>query len=127
MTRTVRRKSAHGRAANQADRDHARQLVELARAAFASSDGRVCVNPEDEYEIRSYWSIENLISDLEQFAETGRFVSDDFWLRGMRITMRFKELLQAGMKRREAIERLAAEHRRSEKTIERIIRGIKTR
>lgn len=126
MSTGARRKSAHGRPANKADREHAQFLAELASASLASPNGELCMNPEDPLEDRVYWSIDNLISELESFARNGRFVYDDFLMRDLEIRQRAKALMGTGAKRFEVVEALALEYQRSSKHIERIVTGIKS-
>ena len=117
-----RRKSALGRPANKADRKYAQRLAELVRAALDSPDHEFCLNPEDEWEDRTWWNLELLISDLERFAQTGRFdEGENLMVRNLLICFHFREIKKKGKNSTEALGQLAEEYELDEKTLQRII------
>lgn len=117
-----RRKSALGRSANKADRKYAQGLAELVRAALDSPNHEVCLNPEDEWEERTWWNLELLISDLERFAQTGRFdEGENLMVRNVIICLDFREIKKKGKSSTEAFGQLAEKYELDEKTLQRII------
>ena len=118
------RKSAFGRKASDADREFARRLAALVRAALESPDHEVCVNPEDPREERTYWQLNynDLAVILERFADEGRFVlGEDRQWRASIMHMKFAQLKRQGIGYAVAVAHLADEYELHKNHISKIV------
>ena len=119
-----RRKSAFGRKASDADREFARSLAALVRAASESPDHEVCVNPEDPWEERTYWELNHneLARILESFADEGRFVlGEDLQWRATIMRMEFAQLRRQGILYADAGAHLADKYELHKNHISKIV------
>ena len=122
----MKRKNFTGRAASLEEKHRAAELADLLRRAQSSPNGEVCINPEDPQEERSYWTLDNLHHELENFATHGRFLAYESSVDPyLFIRAECKVLFSDGMSRTETIKALSKNYFRSEKHIERIIKGIR--
>jgi hypothetical protein len=122
----VLRKPKTGRRANEAERQAARDLVDLYRRAQACPDGVLVLNPEDEYEIWTYIRADDpshLLTELESFAENGTFAFiDSVGIHAMLMRLEFKSIRAGGKTYESAVAELAVKHHCSSSKIERALR-----
>ena len=119
-------KPSKGRAANAAEREHARKWAALYRLAEKAPEGRYCVNPNAPHNEQSFIYADDpghLLSLLECFAETGKFVpKDTLGIQGLVLRYEIAQLRNSGTVHGGAVQAIADKHSLDKRTVERLIR-----
>ena len=121
----ARKKNKTGRRANSKERKIAREWVELYRQASKEPNGLLCLNPNDEPELRDWLDAKDpthLLDMLENFSKNGTFQQVGPLYESINllpIRMQFKRLRSEGKTYQESIAILAEEERVDSRTIER--------
>ena len=120
------RKAKIDRRAGEAERDRARQWVELYRLAASSPNGRHCLNPEDVQEEHAYIYADDpgpLLSLLEGFAKHGSFfIRDTYGIPEMILREELKVIRAGGKSYIAAIADMAEKYHCSPSKIERAVK-----
>ena len=126
VTGAVMQRKSKGRLASDAERQRAREWVELYRLAQESPNGQLSVNPEDEQDLQTFIRADDpshLLHALEGFAKNGTFeFVDSFGISEMLLRYELKGIRAGGKTYENAIAEMAEKHHCSVSKIERAVR-----